>query len=101
MLRSLVGSEMCIRDSLLGIGAFVPFWLFMSIQASIQFLLYFAPSQGGSGIAELSIAGLLSGYMANEFLPIFTLAHRTFLLFVPAMIGAFFAIRQLKKDVVN
>lgn len=86
---------------LLGIGAYVPFWLFMCIQATIQFVLYFAPSQGGSGIAELSIAGLLSGYLANESLPIFTLAHRTFLLFLPALIGAIFTIRQLKRDALN
>ena len=63
----------------------------------LQFVLYFAPSPGGSGIAEFSIAVLMASILAADLIPVFTLLHRIFLLFLPAVIGSFVVLRELKK----
>ena len=79
----------------------VDFWTVISIQVVLQFVLYFAPSPGGSGIAEFSIAVLMASVLATELIPVFTLLHRIFLLFLPAIIGSFVVLRELKKQVAE
>jgi len=73
----------------------------MAIQAIIYLLLYFAPSPGGSGIAELSIAGLMTGILAEDYIGTFTLLQRSFLVFIPAILGAFVVLRELNKERVD
>ncbi|NNE27489.1 MAG: flippase-like domain-containing protein [Saprospiraceae bacterium] len=72
--------------------------LIMAVQAIIYLLLYFAPSPGGSGIAELSIAGLMAGIIAGDYIGTFTLLQRSFLVFIPAIIGAFVVLGELNKS---
>lgn len=81
----------------LGMGANTDFWTVIAVQVVLQFVLYFAPSPGGSGIAEFSIAVLMAGVLAADLIPVFTLLHRIFLLFLPAVIGSFVVLRALKK----
>jgi glycosyltransferase 2 family protein len=69
----------------------------LSIQILIEFMIYFAPSPGGSGLAEASIAVLFSKIVPNSILPIFTLLQRAFLLLIPALIGALVLLNLLKK----
>ena len=82
---------------LLGLGVTAPFWTVIATQVILMFVLYFAPSPGASGIAEFSIAALMSGILAEAFIPIFTLLHRTFLLFIPALLGALVVLSELRK----
>lgn len=81
----------------LGMGATADFWTVIAVQVVLQFVLYFAPSPGGSGIAEFSIAVLMASILATDLIPVFTLLHRIFLLFLPAVIGSFVVLRELKK----
>lgn len=81
----------------LGIGGDAPFGIVIATQVILMFVLYFAPSPGASGIAEFSIAALMSGIISEGLLPIFTLLHRVFLLFIPAFFGAFVVLSELKK----
>jgi len=71
----------------------------MAVQVLIQFMIYFAPSPGGSGFAEVGIAVLFYRMVPAAIMPVFTLLQRTFLLFFPAVVGAFVVIGRLKKDV--
>jgi uncharacterized protein (TIRG00374 family) len=71
----------------------------MALQVLIQFMIYFAPSPGGSGFAEISIAVLFRQLVPAAAMPLFTLLQRAFLLFFPAIIGAVVVISRLKKDV--
>jgi len=80
----------------LALGMNADFWSVISIQAIIFFLLYFAPSPGGSGIAELSIAFLMGQFIPEAGIPFFTVLHRSFLLFLPAIVGAIIVLRELK-----
>lgn len=82
----------------LAFGLDVDFWTVIAIQAVVYLLLYFAPSPGGSGIAELSISALMTGVVGSPYVASFTLLYRSFLVFVPAIIGAYVVLRQLSKE---
>ncbi|MBK9108671.1 MAG: flippase-like domain-containing protein [Saprospiraceae bacterium] len=74
------------------------FWTVISIQAVLYLLLYFSPSPGGSGIAEISIGVLMASILHEEYLASFALLYRSFLVFVPAMMGAYVLLHQLKQE---
>ena len=61
-------------------------------------MIYFAPSPGGSGFAEVSISVLFGDIVPVALIPIFTLLQRSFLLFFPALIGAWIIINLLRKQ---
>jgi len=82
----------------LAFGVEADFWTIIAIQAIVYLLLYFAPSPGGSGIAEISIAGLMAGILSDDYLASFTLLQRSFLVMIPALLGAFVVLRQLGKS---
>jgi len=81
---------------LLGLGVHADLLQVISIQILIQFMIYFAPSPGGSGFAEAGIAMLFSQIVPTAILPVFTLLQRSFLMLFPAMIGAFVLLKLLK-----
>lgn len=72
-----------------GLGVEGDYLSVLGIQFLLLFILYFSPSPGGSGIAELSTAALMSTLMPVHLLPLFTLLNRFFLLYLPAALGAF------------
>ncbi len=79
-------------------GVEADFLVIIAIQALVFLLLYFAPSPGASGIAEISLGGLMAGILSEDYLASFILMHRSFLIFLPALIGAFVVIREINKD---
>ena len=70
---------------LLGLGVHASLIQVISIQVLIQFMIYFAPSPGGSGFAEVGISVLFGRIVPGALLPIFTLLQRSFLLFFPGI----------------
>ena len=82
---------------LIGLGVQADLLQVISIQILIQFMIYFAPSPGGSGFAEAGIAVLFAKLVRPSVLSVFTLLQRSFLLFFPALIGAYVVISLLKK----
>ena len=86
---------------LLGLGIHTDFLQIVSIQILIQFMIYFAPSPGGSGFAEAGIAVLFSRIIPPVILPVFTLLQRSFLLFFPALIGAWVVLSLLKTHTIK
>jgi len=81
----------------LALGIDADITVVMSVQALVYLLLYFAPSPGGSGIAEISIAGLMAGVISEDYIGTFTLLQRSFLIFLPAIIGSFIALREINR----
>jgi uncharacterized protein (TIRG00374 family) len=79
-----------------GVGVAGGYINMLAIQTLIMLILYFAPTPGGSGIAELSIAALMSTLMPGYLLPIFTLLYRFFLLYLPALLGVFVILAELR-----
>jgi len=82
----------------MGLGVRTDLLQVISIQILIQFMIYFAPSPGGSGFAEAGIAVLFAKIVPVSVISVFTLLQRSFLLFFPAVIGAWVVISLLKKQ---
>lgn len=80
-----------------GLGYDGDFWSIIAVQAITFFLLYFAPTPGGSGVAELSIATLMTPFIPAVGITSFTILHRSFLLILPAIFGAFIVLKELKR----
>ncbi len=79
-------------------GLEVDFWSIISVMAVSYLLLYFAPSPGGSGIAEVGITALLAPFVGAGLAPSITLLHRSFLVFIPALLGSIVVLRQISKE---
>lgn len=60
----------------------------LAIQALIVFILYFSPSPGGSGIAELTTGALMARMVPMARMGVFTALQRFFFLYLPAAVGA-------------
>jgi uncharacterized protein (TIRG00374 family) len=60
------------------LGIEVDFVNVVLLQTLITFLLYFAPTPGGSGLAELLSAAVMSIYVPRELTPSYILLWRTF-----------------------
>lgn len=86
---------------LLGLGVNADLVQVISFQILIQFMIYFAPSPGGSGFAEVFISALFRKIVPVGLIPIFTLLQRSFLLFFPALIGAYVVINLLRKQTMK
>ncbi len=82
----------------IGLGLDVNYWHIIAMMAISNLLLYFAPTPGGSGIAEISLTALLSQLMPAEYALIVTVLHRSFLTFIPAIIGAVVLVTEAGKD---
>lgn len=65
--------------TLRALGIEVNFVDVLLLQTLITFLLYFAPTPGGAGIAELTSAGVMSVYLPRELTPIYILIWRMIL----------------------
>ena len=58
------------------------------LQTLISFLLYFAPTPGGSGLAELTSAAVMSIYVPRELTPSYTLIWRFINSYATVIVGA-------------
>lgn len=79
-------------------GVETDFRTILAIQAILYLLMYFAPSPGGSGIAEISITALMIGVLGKDYIASFTLLYRGLLVYFPAMLGAVIFSRQIMKE---
>jgi uncharacterized protein (TIRG00374 family) len=79
----------------------VPFWTFIGLQIINLFIIYFAPTPGASGIAELSSTWLMERVMSSEILVYFALLWRFFLTFLGAFIGGIILLTDLHAGVKN
>jgi uncharacterized protein (TIRG00374 family) len=67
----------------------------------VSFVLPFAPTPGGSGARELGLAALLSGYVPEEKLLSGLIVYTGLSHWLPLIVGAFFAGRQLWQGIVR
>jgi uncharacterized protein (TIRG00374 family) len=79
-----------------GLGISCDFMTVITIQAVLMCIIYFSPSPGGSGIAELSIAALMSTVVPESMLGVYSLLQRFFLLYVPVTLGSIVIFYELR-----
>lgn len=84
-----------------GLGVDGGYLTTIAVQALLHFILYVAPSPGGSGIAEITTGALMAILMPAHLLLTFTLAQRFFLLYLPASVGAFVLMGELRPRAVR
>jgi uncharacterized protein (TIRG00374 family) len=65
------------------------------LQTTISFLLYFAPTPGGSGAAEGLSAALMSVYVPRALLPVYTLLWRFTVSYATVIFGSFVFFKLL------
>lgn len=66
------------------------------LQTLIVFLLYFAPTPGGSGMAEILSAAVMSIYVPRELTPAYVLLWRILVGYLTVGVGSFVFWRWLK-----
>lgn len=83
------------------LGEKVPFAIFIGLQIIQLFLIYFAPTPGASGLAELSSTWLIAYIIPAGVILIYTIMWRFFTTILGAIFGGFvllFDMRLLKKQ---
>ena len=73
-----------------------PFVDVLLLQTLIVFLLYFAPTPGGSGLAEVLSAAVMSIYVPRELTPSYILLWRIFVGYLTVGVGSYVFWRWLK-----
>jgi len=75
----------------------VPFGIFICLQICQLFLIYFAPTPGASGLAELSSVWMLATILSEGTLVVYTLLWRVTTTIAGAIIGAGVLLRDLRR----
>jgi uncharacterized protein (TIRG00374 family) len=78
-----------------GLGIHAGYVPTLAVQALLTFILYVAPSPGGSGIGELSTGAIMTVLLPTYLLAPFTLAYRLITLYLPAAGGSVVMLRAL------
>ncbi|MBV6443054.1 MAG: UPF0104 family protein [Haliscomenobacteraceae bacterium CHB4] len=83
---------------MLGLGQFVPLDVFLGVQVIQMLLLYFAPTPGASGLAEVSSVWLMGKLMAEPLLVVYTVIQRLATTILAALIGGMVLIREVRSN---
>lgn len=84
---------------ILGIPA--PFLDILLLQTLISFLLYFAPTPGASGLAELTSAAVMSIYVPREYTPSYTLIWRSINSYATVFVGSVIFWYWLRRGLIG
>jgi hypothetical protein len=80
-----------------GLGLEVSFMQVMYLQIIQFFILYFSPTPGASGIAEISSVSLMSTIIPTGYLPVFAVLWRFFTTYVGVTCGGWLTIKELNQ----
>lgn len=83
------------------IGQPAPFVEILLLQTLISCLLYFAPTPGGSGLAELTSALVMSIYVKRELMPVYTLIWRFINSYATVIVGALIFWYWLRRGLIG
>jgi len=81
-----------------GFGIDVGFWNIVVLHIMLQFLLYFMPTPGGSGVAEILAPAVMSPFMPESLLVAYTAVWRLFLTYVTVLVGGTMLVRWIGQD---
>jgi len=92
MANKLLSGYVVLR----ALGIHAPLVDVLLLQTLIVFLLYFAPTPGGSGLAEVLSAAVMSIYVPRELTPSYVLLWRIFVAYLTVIVGSVVFWRWLK-----
>ncbi len=71
----------------------------IELQLALIFLVYFAPTPGGSAIAESASLAIMAGIVPVGFAPYYNLLWRGSTLYIPAIAGLLWIIHAIMQDI--
>ena len=71
----------------------------LELQLALIFLIYFAPTPGGSAIAESASLVIMAGIVPVGFAPYYNLLWRGSTLYIPAIAGLLWIIQAIMQDI--
>jgi uncharacterized protein (TIRG00374 family) len=71
----------------------------LELQFALIFLIYFAPTPGGSAIAESASLAIMAGIVPVGFAPYYNLLWRGSTLYVPAIAGLLWIMQAVMQDI--
>jgi hypothetical protein len=77
------------------------FYDILLLQTFITFLLYFAPTPGASGVAELISAAVMSLYVSRELTPSYTLIWRFINSYATVIVGSLLFWHWLRRGLIG
>ncbi|MDT8436389.1 MAG: lysylphosphatidylglycerol synthase transmembrane domain-containing protein [Gemmatimonadota bacterium] len=81
-----------------GFGIDAGFWNVVILHVLLHFLIYFMPTPGGAGVAEVLAAALMSPFLPSSLLVAYTAAWRFFLAWVTIGAGGAVVFGWLRAD---
>jgi len=83
------------------LGIHADFTDILLLQTLISFLLYFAPTPGASGLAELTSAAVMSLYFPRELTPSYTLIWRFINSYATVIVGSLIFWYWLRRGLIG
>lgn len=90
---SLLALYSIVPSLALGLGVDLSWWQALGRMIFLNLILYFAPTPGGSGIAEGGFIMLFSGLIPSGILGVIAVVWRLVSEYIPFTIGLFFTIK--------
>jgi uncharacterized protein (TIRG00374 family) len=81
-----------------GLGVSAGVWEVVSVQVLILLAVYFFPTPGGTGAAELGAAVLMASILPLELLTVFVVLWRLIVMYLAVVLGAAVMVRALGQD---
>ncbi len=108
VLKSLLGTVVLYFNKFLiayfivrMLGSWTPFWHLLFVQLLQFFIIYFAPTPGAGGVAEVSASGLMSAIIPIRETAYFALLWRFFTLYLALFAGGLVMMHQLNRDLAT
>jgi uncharacterized protein (TIRG00374 family) len=79
------------------LGHEVPYGVFLGLKCVHLFVIYFAPTPGASGVAEVSSVWLMERIIPSEILLVYTVLWRLFTTVIGAIIGGFVLLLDVRR----
>jgi uncharacterized protein (TIRG00374 family) len=84
-----------------GLGVTAGWWEVFSIQILVILAIYFCPTPGASGAAELGSAVLMASILPKELLTVYVILWRVIVTYIPVLLGSFVVLRYVGKETVT
>lgn len=98
---SLVALYTVVPILFIGLGAPVDWIQVLGRMVFLNIFLYFAPTPGGSGIAEGGFVLLFSGLLPHGTVGIMAVAWRIIVEYLPFTVGLYFTVKVFGKDFIT
>jgi uncharacterized protein (TIRG00374 family) len=84
-----------------GLGVTAGLWEVFSIQILVILAVYFCPTPGASGAAELGSAVLMASILPVELLTVYVILWRVIATYLAVLMGSFVVLRYMGKETVT